>query len=173
MSEVIIFIEEHWMCSDCVMLCSGSAPSCVKAPSTTPFMIYQDTDEQENGGWVEAFVHSVMWLSQSVMERALWLCALRLSFSSDQARSKPAVIRALTEIPVSKANVSTVSSVESKAVFPSTYFYVNFGTWHKKTLNGNTKMHLNSKKCTKLCALLRWIHFYPKKTCAKTETHLL
>ncbi len=30
--------------------CSGSAPSCVKAPSTTPFMIYQDKDEQENGG---------------------------------------------------------------------------------------------------------------------------
>ncbi|KAF4099161.1 mitotic checkpoint serine/threonine-protein kinase BUB1 isoform X2 [Onychostoma macrolepis] len=28
----------------------SSAPSCVKAPSTTPFMIYQDKDEQENGG---------------------------------------------------------------------------------------------------------------------------
>lgn len=27
----------------------SSAPSCVKAPSTTPFMIYQDTDEQERG----------------------------------------------------------------------------------------------------------------------------
>ncbi|XP_051730870.1 LOW QUALITY PROTEIN: mitotic checkpoint serine/threonine-protein kinase BUB1 [Ctenopharyngodon idella] len=57
----------------------SSAPSCVKAPSTTPFMIYQDTDEQENGG-------------------------------SDQARSKPAVIRALTEIPVSKANDTPVST---------------------------------------------------------------
>ncbi|XP_016370094.1 mitotic checkpoint serine/threonine-protein kinase BUB1, partial [Sinocyclocheilus rhinocerous] len=28
----------------------SSAPSCVKAPSATPFMIYQDRDEQENGG---------------------------------------------------------------------------------------------------------------------------
>ncbi|KAL1254759.1 hypothetical protein QQF64_016988 [Cirrhinus molitorella] len=28
----------------------SSAPSCAKAPSTTPFMIYQDRDELENGG---------------------------------------------------------------------------------------------------------------------------
>ncbi|XP_051510645.1 mitotic checkpoint serine/threonine-protein kinase BUB1-like isoform X2 [Myxocyprinus asiaticus] len=60
---------------------TGSAPLCVKPPSTTPFKIFQDKDEQENGG-------------------------------SDAAvkRTKPAVSRVLTEIPVSKANDTPVST---------------------------------------------------------------
>uniref|UniRef100_A0A8C1RAK0 BUB1 mitotic checkpoint serine/threonine kinase n=1 Tax=Cyprinus carpio TaxID=7962 RepID=A0A8C1RAK0_CYPCA len=57
----------------------SSAPSCDKAPSATPFMIYQDSDEQESAG-------------------------------SDQDRIKPAVSRALMEIPVSKANDTPVSA---------------------------------------------------------------
>ncbi|KAK7150859.1 hypothetical protein R3I93_011954 [Phoxinus phoxinus] len=57
----------------------SSAPSCVAAAGTTPFMIYQDRDEQENAG-------------------------------SDQARNEPAVTRALTEIPPSKANDTPVSA---------------------------------------------------------------
>lgn len=57
----------------------SSAPSCVKAASTTPFMIYQDRDQPQSAG-------------------------------SDQAGNKPAVTRALMEIPVSKANETPVST---------------------------------------------------------------
>ncbi|XP_077076444.1 mitotic checkpoint serine/threonine-protein kinase BUB1 isoform X2 [Siphateles boraxobius] len=53
--------------------------SCRIVAGTTPFMIYQDREEQENAG-------------------------------SDQARSEPAVTRALTEIPPSKANDTPVST---------------------------------------------------------------
>ncbi|XDV42458.1 hypothetical protein PO909_011115 [Leuciscus waleckii] len=67
----------------------SSAPPCVTAAGTTPFMIYQDRDEQENGG-------------------------------SDQARSEPAVTRALMEIPPSKAYdtpVSTESMTDESTVW--------------------------------------------------------
>ncbi|XP_043074658.1 LOW QUALITY PROTEIN: mitotic checkpoint serine/threonine-protein kinase BUB1 [Puntigrus tetrazona] len=57
----------------------SSAPSCVQAPSSTPFMIYQDKDEQETGG-------------------------------SGQDRSDPPQSRALTQIPVSRANDTPVST---------------------------------------------------------------
>lgn len=57
----------------------SSAPSCVKAASATPFMIYQDRDQSQSAG-------------------------------SDQAGNKPAVTRALMEIPVSKANETPVST---------------------------------------------------------------
>ncbi len=38
-----------------------------------------------------------------------------------------------------------VCCIQSLAVLPSTYFYVNFGISHKKMLDGNVKMRINSK----------------------------
>ncbi len=50
---------------------------------------------------------------------------------------------------------------KSLAAFPSTCFYAHFGLSHKKTLDGNAKMRINSKMRIKnLCAHLSRIHFF-------------
>ncbi|XP_055042619.2 mitotic checkpoint serine/threonine-protein kinase BUB1 isoform X1 [Misgurnus anguillicaudatus] len=68
---------------------TGSAASCVKPNSTTPFMIYQDTDEQDNGS-----------SSQAVLRR------------------KPAVNRGLMEISkASETPVSTESITDESTVW--------------------------------------------------------
>ncbi len=38
---------------------------------------------------------------------------------------------------------------KSLAAFPSTCFYAHFGLSHKKTLDGNAKMRINSKNAHK------------------------
>ncbi|XP_051952175.1 mitotic checkpoint serine/threonine-protein kinase BUB1-like [Xyrauchen texanus] len=60
---------------------TSSAPSCVKPPSMTPFKIFQDKNDQENGG-----------------------ADVALSIT------KPTVSRALMEIAVSKANDTPIST---------------------------------------------------------------
>ncbi len=45
-----------------------------------------------------------------------------------------------------------VYCIQSLAVLPSTYFYVNFGISHKKKmLDENVKMRINSKHVHKKC----------------------
>ncbi len=51
----------------------------------------------------------------------------------------------------------------SVAAFPSTYFYAHFGLSHKKTLDGNAKMRINSKNAHKKTYAHIWVGyiFYP------------
>ncbi len=51
---------------------------------------------------------------------------------------------------------------QSLAAFPSTYFYAHFVILHKKILDGNAKMRINSKNVHKnICTYLSRIIFYP------------
>ncbi len=52
----------------------------------------------------------------------------------------------------------------SVAAFPSTYFYARFRISHKKTLDGNGKMRINSKNVhKKVCAHLSRINLLSGK----------
>ncbi len=45
--------------------------------------------------------------------------------------------------------LSNSDIVDQLAAFPSTYFYAHFRISHKKTLDGNGKMRINSKNAHK------------------------
>ncbi len=57
-------------------------------------------------------------------------------------------IAALVETTRDRA-AATVKSGSTVAAFPSTYFYAHFRISHKKTLDGNGKMRINSKNAHK------------------------
>ncbi len=58
------------------------------------------------------------------------------------------------------------------AAFPSTYFYAHFNISHKKSLDGNVKMRINSKMCIKNVSRINFLSGKMKLKSSGIETHL-
>ncbi len=62
---------------------------------------------------------------------------------------EPSVIFAYESFSCPQCEKMDLKIIQSLAAFPSTYFYAHFRISHKKTLDGNGKMCINSKNAHK------------------------